>query len=87
MTTRMMPICCLCTRLHRGEDGLGLIPMRCDAYPDGIPTEILYSQADHREAYEGDGGIQFEPRDQMAVAYANVLFPRRAPRRASEVAP
>lgn len=87
MTTYAMPMCGVCTHLHRDETGKGLIPWRCDAYPQGIPAEILHSRVDHREAYDGDGGIQFEPRDTMAVAYANVLFPKRAKRSVSEVAP
>ena len=34
--------------------------MRCDAYPQGIPDEILESEVDHRLPYAGDGGVQFE---------------------------
>ncbi len=33
--------------------------MRCRAYPDGIPTEILLNKHDHREAYPGDLNIRF----------------------------
>lgn len=32
---------------------------RCDAF-DGIPEDIWFGEVDHREAYEGDGGVRFE---------------------------
>ena len=33
----------------------------CDAYPDGIPDEIMTGEHDHTEPFKGDNGIQFEP--------------------------
>jgi len=33
----------------------------CEAYPDGIPAEILTGRVDHSEPYKGDHGIQFKP--------------------------
>lgn len=32
----------------------------CEAYPDGIPEELLTGEESHREPYPGDRGIQFE---------------------------
>jgi len=31
----------------------------CEAFPKGIPKEILTGKIDHHEPYEGDNGIQF----------------------------
>ena len=38
------------------------IPLHCDAFPDGIPDEIIWEGADHHKPYPGDHGIQFEPK-------------------------
>lgn len=46
-------LCLACVHRH-GAD--------CDAFPDGIPEEILFEGADHREPYPGDHGIRFEVR-------------------------
>jgi hypothetical protein len=32
----------------------------CEAFPDGIPQAILTNDHDHREPYQGDGGVLFE---------------------------
>ncbi len=38
-------------------------PVSCDAFPDGIPEDILDCTVQHDAPYPGDNGIQFEPRD------------------------
>ena len=37
------------------------VEFACDAYPNGIPDEILDNEVDHREAVEGDRGLRFRP--------------------------
>jgi len=32
----------------------------CDAFPDGIPNEILTGEIDHHKPHPDDNGIQFE---------------------------
>jgi hypothetical protein len=48
----------------------------CDAFPDGIPIAIWHNRVDHRQPAEGDGGIRFEPKDQLAIRYAAQCFRR-----------
>ena len=39
--------------------------LHCDAFPKGIPEDILTGQADHREEYQGDGGVTFQHQDEL----------------------
>ena len=51
-------MCVYCRHKHDDEgDG----NMTCEAFPGGIPDEIIRVGYDHREPYDGDGGIMFEP--------------------------
>ena len=34
--------------------------LRCAAFPDGIPVDVLRGLTDHRDPVDGDGGIRFE---------------------------
>jgi hypothetical protein len=55
------PICVQCRHWQRA------VPPHifCAAYPAGksagVPDAIRYNEHDHRQPYEGDNGIQFEP--------------------------
>lgn len=33
----------------------------CTAFPDGIPNIILNGEFDHKDSFDGDNDIQFEP--------------------------
>ena len=57
-----IPICWKCK--HYRDD------VTCAAFPQGIPAEILDSEADHREPYPGDQGMRFEPRNELSDAEA-----------------
>ena len=62
MTTYAHPFLCLwCARLHDRDDGPMPVELACDAYPKGIPDEILDNEVDHREPVKGDRGLRFEP--------------------------
>lgn len=56
MTIGPAPMCMECARYR---DIPGRFGLTCDAYPDGIPDEILNSEVDHTKPYEGDGGQTF----------------------------
>lgn len=45
----------------------------CAAFPAGIPDEIFSGQFDHRKAYDGDGGIRWEPADAESNRIAEEL--------------
>lgn len=46
--------CAFCVHKHRTG-------ATCDAFPNGIPDDILANAHDHRESFIGDHGIRFEP--------------------------
>ena len=48
--------CPYCKHILSGKGFLA-----CEAFPEGIPQEIADGSVSHREPYEGDNGIQFEP--------------------------
>ncbi len=72
MTDLNAPMCCRCKHFH--HDG----SWSCDAYPEGIPKEIVIgvdrrrgividfrpTRIDHHFPYKGDHGIQFEEREE-----------------------
>ena len=39
---------------------------KCKAF-DNIPDEIIFNRFDHRQEYEGDGGIRFEPKEDASI--------------------
>jgi hypothetical protein len=71
MTTIAMPVCIGCRHYDRSRLSVGDF---CAAFPIGIPAAIVANRVDHREPYEGDRGILFEPVDHEAAAYAEDVF-------------
>ncbi|MCK5377389.1 MAG: hypothetical protein KAJ97_09920 [Acidobacteria bacterium] len=41
---------------HRSADGAS-----CQAFPNGIPYEILFNEHDHTTPFAGDSGTCYEP--------------------------
>jgi hypothetical protein len=48
------PLCLFCARFRQHESGWA-----CEAFPTGIPDEIIRMAHDHRRPYQGDGGKRF----------------------------
>src|SRR5262245_37799855 len=64
MTARIPPQCVTCARFRSpfdADDPMAAPLQTCDAYPDGIPDAIWWNTVDHREAQDGDHGLQWAP--------------------------
>lgn len=61
----IFPQCFSCRHLTKGK------PMRCPAFPDRIPRDILLNKFDHRKPHEGDHDIQFEPKPGESSPFAD----------------
>lgn len=48
--------CEKCVHFHDGDID------SCDAFPRGIPQELIDGMVRHTKPYKGDHGIMFEPR-------------------------
>ena len=49
-------VCCICKHINEDE-------VSCKAFPNGIPKGIIRAEIGHSVPYEGDNGIQFEPKE------------------------
>ena len=58
MTSYTKVQCFYCKHFNPSESG-----WNCDAFPGGIPDEILTGEHDHTESYPGDNGIRWEPEE------------------------
>jgi len=72
------PMCVGCVHYRRAIGSGGTGPLGCAAFPKppGIPEAILRGRHDHRQPYEGDHSIQYEPKsveeaDWVAQKFAN----------------
>jgi hypothetical protein len=61
--TTLEPLCFDCKHFQGPAPPGTMSAYVCEAFPDGIPMNILLLQPDHREPVDGDHGIQFEPKD------------------------
>jgi len=78
MSENPMPLCLFCKRLRAGPG------TTCDAFPSGIPDEILFTAHDHREPFPGDGGLSFALAEDRAALFEEW---RAATRRACDLGP
>ena len=62
MTSRPPPQCLSCRHWVSPLDREG-DAQTCSAFPVGIPDDIWWNRADHRQPVEGDNGIQWESLD------------------------
>jgi hypothetical protein len=57
------PLCLKCARFHDTNDDT----FTCDAFPEGIPDEIVLGGFNHNLPFPGDNGMRFIPRVKFAV--------------------
>jgi hypothetical protein len=68
VTSVPVPMCYSCVHL---TDEPGMI---CDAFPLGIPSDIVESVFDHRMPHVGDSNIQFEQDPEAVEPNWGLLF-------------
>jgi hypothetical protein len=56
--------CATCKHLLVGTD-------TCQAFPERIPSDIVFGRHDHRDPYPGDGGIRYEPTRKSRMSKVN----------------
>lgn len=56
MNDAQPPICYNCKRRRPTDKD----PFVCEAFPAGIPGEILDNRADHRTEFPGDNGLRYD---------------------------
>jgi DNA-binding transcriptional ArsR family regulator len=66
----VIPQCTFCKHAWNGSRRGEPSRARCDAFPGGIPDEILWNRVRHDSPYPGDQGIQFEPLENRVASKA-----------------
>jgi|GEM_PF-1602330 len=75
------PVCLKCAHFHENNEDA----FTCDAFPKGIPDEIVLRGFNHSRPFPGDNGIRFEARvifsvigneDAAFSAFAKEVFGR-----------
>lgn len=61
-------ICTMCEHYGVGAAEEDPTLRTCAAFPDGIPDEIIRLGFDHRQPFDGDGGVMFSPKGPVDVA-------------------
>ncbi len=59
-------MCMECQRINNN--------LTCAAFPDGIPYEIILSEFDHREPFDGDHGLRFVQDEELKGTSGNPLL-------------
>ncbi len=54
--TEIRSQCAFCKHFHRKV----YTKNACDAFPDGVPTPVIWGDVKHTKPYKGDHGIRFE---------------------------
>lgn len=54
--------CIKCKHVHSSKIKKQPSPMSCEAFPNGIPSDILNGKISHTKHIPGDNGIKFEKR-------------------------
>lgn len=62
------PLCLKCARFHDNNEDT----FTCDAFPKGIPDDIVLGGFNHNQAFPGDNGMRFIPRVKFAVVAKDV---------------
>lgn len=55
---------------HRSKPQPGVLGIRCAAFPDGIPDDVLTNTVSHERPIKGDNGVQFATNRKIAWARA-----------------
>jgi hypothetical protein len=71
MTQVRMPMCAVCQHLKFTKDAL-----RCTAFPQGIPADIIRSEFDLRKPHPNDRGIQFVMKPGKTYDFPNYEYPK-----------